>query len=111
MLCRNKLRSYVELKKEDTMKHKNMTFSIPEDLKAILYAQVGKMNMSQFISNAVRKSLEEESARKEAELDAAYEAANQDIDRKATLQDWNALDDVSDLMDEDWDWLRKKKRK
>ena len=90
------------------MKHKNMTFSIPDDLRAVLYARIGKMNMSRYISNAVRKSLEEENAREKAELDAAYEAANQDMDRQATLQDWDALDDVSDLMGEDWDWLREK---
>lgn len=90
-----------------------MTFSIPEDLRAVLYARIGKMNISRFISNAVRNSLEEESIRKETELDAAYKAANQDKDRKTTLKDWNALDDVSDLIgeDEDWGWLKKKKGK
>src|SRR5262245_7877456 len=95
------------------MKHQNMTFSIPEDLKAILYAQVGKMNMSRFISSAVRKALEEEKANKESALDAAYAAANQDVDRKKILKDWERLDDVSDLIDEDedWNWLREKKKK
>jgi hypothetical protein len=92
------------------MKHKNMTFSIPEDLRAVLYAHVGKMNLSKFISNAVRKSLEDETKRQEKELDAAYEAANQDSDRIQTIREWDQLDDVSDLIDEgeDWGWLKNK---
>lgn len=90
------------------MKHKNITFSIPDDLKAHLYAHVNKRGLSRFISDAIRKALEEENVKKEQELDAAYEAASQDPDRLETLRDWNTLDDVSDLIkeDEDWDWLR-----
>jgi hypothetical protein len=89
------------------MKHKNITFSIPEDLKASLLAHVSKRGMSRFISNAICKALKEEEFTKEQALDAAYEAANQDSDRLETLRDWDALDDVSDLIEgEDWDWLR-----
>ncbi len=88
--------------------HKNITFSIPDDLKVNLAAHVSKRGMSRFISEAIRKALEEENLKKEQELDMAYEAANQDSDRLETLRDWNALDDTSDLADEDenWDWLR-----
>lgn len=95
--------------------HRNITFSIPDDLRTSLYAHVSKRGISQFISNAILKTLEEEKLKKEQELDAAYEEANRDSDRLETLQDWNALDDVSDLIedDEDWNWLREstKKRK
>lgn len=63
--------------------------------------------MSRFVSNAIRKALDEE-LKNEQELDAAYEAANQDTERLKTLQDWNNIDDISDLIDdEDWGWLRK----
>jgi hypothetical protein len=97
------------------MRHKNLTFSIPEDLKTILLAHVNKRGMSRFISAAIRKALEEEELQRERELDAAYQAANKDSDRLETLRDWNSSDDVSDLIeDEDWDWLKtstnKKKR-
>ena len=90
------------------MRHNNITFSIPTDLKAILLAHVSKRGMSKFISNAIRKALEDERLKNEASLDAAYEAAMGDADRLETLQDWNALDDVSDLVEEveKWDWLK-----
>ena len=60
------------------------------------------------ISNAIRKSLEEKAAIQEEVLDAAYEAANQDSNRVETIREWEALDDISDLIDEneDWNWLR-----
>lgn len=94
------------------MKHQNITFSIPEDLKASLQSHVSKRGMSRFISSAIHKALEEEKYKREQELDAAYEAANKDSDRLEALQDWNALDDVSDLMDdEDWNWLRNSNEK
>jgi hypothetical protein len=50
--------------------------------------------------------------KKKQELDAAYEAANQDLDRVETIRDWDALNDVNDLInnDEDWDWLRNSSR-
>ncbi|MBA3722355.1 MAG: hypothetical protein H0W88_08130 [Parachlamydiaceae bacterium] len=90
------------------MKHKNMTFSIPEDLKINLQSHISKRGMSRFVSNAIRKALFDDEVNKERELDAAYEAANQDTDRLDTLRDWNMLDDVSDLIDdeEDWNWLK-----
>ena len=90
------------------MRHTNMTFSIPEDLKAVLYSTVGRTNISRFISNAVRKSLEEEALQKEKNLDLAYEAANQDEDRLKTILEWNALDTENDIFDknENWEWLK-----
>lgn len=89
------------------MVHKNLTFSIPDDLKTCLHAHVSKRGVSRFITSAIRKALEEEELKKERELDAAYEAANLDSDRLETLRDWDTLDDVSDLMDdEDWSWLK-----
>lgn len=89
------------------MRHQNITFSIPDDLKVSLQAHVSNRGMSRFISSAIRKALEEDELKQEQELDAAYEAANHDSERLETLHDWNKLDDVSDLIDdEDWDWLR-----
>lgn len=89
------------------MRHQNITFSIPEDLKAVLLTYVDKRGMSRFISNAIREALEQENHQKEVELDAAYKAANQDRDRKKALKDWNLADDLSDLNnDEDWSWLK-----
>jgi hypothetical protein len=70
---------------------------------------VSKREMSKFISNAIRKALKEEKLKNEENLDAAYEAASRDTDHLETLQDWDALDDVSDLMkeEENWEWLKK----
>ncbi|MBA3604262.1 MAG: hypothetical protein H0W50_11655 [Parachlamydiaceae bacterium] len=90
------------------MRHQNMTFSIPEDLKTILKSYVRKRGLSQFISNAIFKALKEQEIKQEQDLDAAYEASNQDTDRLEILKVWNALDDTSDLIDdsEDWSWLK-----
>src|ERR1700722_19366576 len=93
--------------KGELMRHKNLTFSIPEDLKAHLHVHVSKRGVSRFITSAIRKALEDEELKREQELDAAYEAANQDSDRLETIRDWDTLDDVSDLSnDEDWSWLK-----
>lgn len=87
--------------------HKNMTFSIPDDLVQMLHINVGKRGLSRFISEAVRKALTEKQREEEKELDAAYEAANKDADRLEALKDWDSLDDTKDLIDdEDWDWLK-----
>lgn len=41
------------------------------------------------------------------DLDAAYEAANKDSDRLEILNDWDSLEDMADLTnDEDWEWLK-----
>lgn len=72
-------------------RHQNMTFSMPEDLKIILHTRIGKRGLSRFISNAIRKSLNEGESNKERELDAAYEAASHDSDRMEVLRDWDLL--------------------
>lgn len=92
------------------MKHQNITFSIPEDLKAYLQTHVRSRSRSRFISTAIRKALDEEKFKKEKDLDAAYEAANSDVDRLEVLKDWDFIDDVYDLVDdeEDWSWLNDK---
>ncbi len=94
------------------MRHQNMTFSIPEDLKISLKNYVSKRGLSQFISNAIFKALKEQQLKQEQELDAAYEASNKDVDRLETLNVWNELDDTSDLIDDndDWNWLKDSKQ-
>lgn len=95
------------------MRHQNITISIPDDLKACLFAKVGNRSRSLFISNAIRKALFDEEERLKKELEVAYEAANRDSDRKRILRDWDASDDLSEWVndDEDWSWLTKKKEK
>ncbi len=63
------------------MRHQNLTFSIPENLKTSLQAHVSKRGLSRFITSAIRKALEDEECKRELELDAAYEEANRDPDR------------------------------
>lgn len=89
------------------MRHKNITISIPDDLILSLHSQISKRGISQFISKAIRKALKEKEVEEERVLDAAYEAANKDLDRLETIKDWDALSDTSDLNDEeDWEWLK-----
>ena len=89
------------------MKHKNMTFSIPDDLQSLMRQKIGNRGFSQFISEAIRTALIEKEIQDEKILDAAYLSANKDLDRLETLKDWDSVDDVSDLVDdEDWEWLK-----
>ena len=90
------------------MKHQNITFSIPEDLKAKLQVHVRKGQLSPYISKAIFKALREEELKIEKDLDAAYEAASLDFDRLKVLKECNKIDDVADLSreDEDWTWLK-----
>lgn len=91
------------------MRHENLTFSIPADLKMNLQTHVAARGVSKFISDAIRKALEKEKLKSETSLDEAYAAANKDVDRLETLQKCNQLDNFNDLIedDENWDWLKK----
>jgi hypothetical protein len=72
----------------------NVTFSIPENINSLLHSLVEKRGMSQFVTKALERALEEE----RLSLKAAYAAANDDSDRRLVLQDWSAFD--SDGWDE-----------
>ncbi len=75
------------------MEHKNMTFSIPVDLLGLLHANIGKRDISRFISESILKALKEKEIQEEKALDAAYEAANNDPDRLEVIKDWDSLND------------------
>lgn len=66
----------------------NVTFSIPNDVNILLHTLVKRRSMSQFVSSAIQKALDEE---KES-LKAAYIAANSDTARNEVISDWDALD-------------------
>jgi hypothetical protein len=71
----------------------NVTFSIPENINILLHSLIEKRGMSQFVSKTLEKALTE----KKESLKAAYAAANQDPDRKSTIDEWETLDT------EDWE--------
>jgi hypothetical protein len=66
----------------------NVTFSIPENINFLLHSLVEKRGLSRFVSETLERALRE----KQQSLKAAYVAANQDLDRKSTIEDWNSLD-------------------
>lgn len=72
----------------------HVTFTIPEDVNALLHSVVEKRGLSEFVTKALKKALQEE---RDA-LKKAYAAADQDPDRKELLDDWSDLD--SDGWDE-----------
>jgi hypothetical protein len=70
----------------------NQTFSIPVDVSQELHTYVKRREMSQFVSDAIRKEL----ASKKEELRQAYLAANEDEGQQEAMNDWkNTIDDGS----------------
>lgn len=71
----------------------NQTFSIPLDVSQELHTYIKRREMSQFVSEAIRKEL----AFKKEELKQAYRASNQDEGQKEAMAEWKStLDDGSD---------------
>jgi hypothetical protein len=87
--------------KRESMEHKNIIFTISEDLKTRLRHRIAKKNQS--TSNTISQPLVEEQ-----DQDVAYKNTNKDVDRLDVLLDWNSSNDVNDLVikDENWDWLK-----
>ncbi|MGH2612847.1 MAG: hypothetical protein ACRDFB_07335 [Rhabdochlamydiaceae bacterium] len=70
----------------------NQTFSIPIDVSQELHTYVKRREMSQFVSEAIRKELET----KKNELRLAYSKSNNDEGQSETTKDWeNTLGDGS----------------
>jgi hypothetical protein len=72
----------------------NQTFSIPLDVSQELHTYVKRREMSQFVSEAIRKELE---AKKE-ELRQAYSMANKDEGQREATSEWK--DTIGDGSDE-----------
>ena len=71
----------------------NQTFSIPMDISQELHTYVKRREMSQFVSDAIRKEL----AVKKEELRQAYLSANRDAGQQEGMGDWkNTLNDGSE---------------
>ena len=70
----------------------NQTFSIPMDLSQELHTYVRRREMSQFVSDAIRKEL----LAKKEELKQAYLAVNKDPGQQEAMVEWKAtLEDGS----------------
>lgn len=72
----------------------NQTFSIPREVSEELHVYIKRMDMSRFVSEAIRKELE---AKKDA-LRQAYILANDDAGQKETCE-WDTT-----LMDGENEW-------
>lgn len=72
----------------------NQTFSLPPDLSRDLHTYVRRREMSQFVSEAIRKELE----LKKEELKKAYLAANEDEGQREVTIEWDTT--ISDGLDE-----------
>jgi hypothetical protein len=73
------------MKKQESKKI-NQTFSIPMDVSQELHTYVKRREMSQFVSDAIRKEL---ASRKE-ELRQAYLAANKDKGQLEAAVEWES---------------------
>jgi hypothetical protein len=79
--------------KRQEQKKINQTFSIPVDVSQELHTYVKRREMSQFVSDAIRKELV---SKKEA-LRKAYFEANKDQGQQESMIEWeNTISDGSD---------------
>jgi len=83
-------------------KHVNITLSIPADLNALLHAKFPHRGISNYVANIVRVALDEEQQKERLALEAAYEEAEKDPERKKLIQEWRAVDAEDDT--EGWEW-------
>lgn len=83
----------MRVEKHGKRKRVHVTFSIPEEVNALLHSVVEKRGLSDFATKALEKALAEE----QESLKQAYLAANKDPDRKKTIHDWASLEN------EGWD--------
>lgn len=72
----------------------NQTFSIPQDISQELHTYVKRREMSQFVSEAIRKELEV----KKDELRHAYLMSNKDEGQLQATKEWEST--ISDGSDE-----------
>jgi hypothetical protein len=77
---------YHEVMKKQESKKINQTFSIPVDVSQELHTYVKRREMSQFVSDAIRKEL----ASKKEELRQAYLAANKDQGQLEAAVEWES---------------------
>jgi hypothetical protein len=73
------------MKKRESKKI-NQTFSIPLDVSQELHMYVKRREMSQFVSDAIRKEL----VSKKEELRQAYLAANKDQGQREAMVEWES---------------------
>ena len=66
----------------------NVTFSIPEELNALLHVTVKRRELSRFVAEAILYAIEH----KQNALKSAYDAANKDPDREEVLNDWDSIE-------------------
>ena len=80
------------MKKQGSQKV-NQTFSIPLEVSQELHTYIKRREMSQFVSDAIRKEL----VFKKEELRQAYLSSNKDEGQKEAMDEWkNTLGDGSD---------------
>jgi hypothetical protein len=72
--------------KKPESKKINQTFSIPADVSQDLHTYVKRREMSQFVSDAIRKELE----CKKEELKRAYLSSKQDEGQRESIDEWES---------------------
>lgn len=76
------------LKKPHKKETIHVTFSLPKDVNNLLHSCVPKRGLSNFVSGAIMKALEEE----QAQLKAEFLANENDVAMKSEMKDWEAFD-------------------
>jgi hypothetical protein len=79
----------------------NITLSFPKHLIVRLHKHLPKGQISKFTTDALSKALDDLEKQREADLEAAYEAASSDKEREEEAKSWSELD--FDKI-EGWEW-------
>jgi ubiquinone biosynthesis protein UbiJ len=80
------------------MASRKMTFTIPDDVAARFLRRVPARDRSRYVAEAIAARLRE----REERMIQACEAANQGAEVLAVEQDWDALADPADRIEEPW---------
>jgi hypothetical protein len=77
---------------------RKMTFTIPEDLASRFTRRVPARERSRYVTEAIAAKLHQ----REERMVQACEVANQNADVLAIEQDWDAMKDKADRIEEPW---------
>jgi hypothetical protein len=84
--------------KHNSSKRVNQTFSLPSEISAELHMYIKHREMSQFVSDAIKKELEAKKNR----LRREYADMKHDMAQKEVIKDWEST--IEDGLDSDNEW-------
>jgi hypothetical protein len=84
------------------MEHVNRTLSLPKDVDTLLRTKIPSGRISQYVANAVREAFARDEQKNQRVLEAAYEEAEKDLERRKVINELEVLDNLNDI--KGWEW-------